>query len=61
MKKNYKNIVKMDNAIEPAAPMTVWCKGCAGKGGATTNFDETLSVNEIRTKMYGRKAGIENA
>ena len=25
------------NAIDPAAPMSVWRKGCAGKGGSTTN------------------------
>ena len=60
MKKNYNKIVKMGNSIDPAAPMTVWCKGCAGKGGATTNFDETRSINEIRTMMYGRKDN-ENA
>jgi hypothetical protein len=60
MKKNYKKIAKMSNAIDPAAPASIWGKGCAGKGGATTNFDEALPVNEIRAKMYGRK-DIENA
>ena len=33
----------------------------SGKGGKTTNFDETLSVKEIRIKIYGKKEGIENA
>lgn len=28
---------KMSNAVEPAAPMSVWGKGCAGKGGKSTN------------------------
>jgi hypothetical protein len=38
MKKNYKKLVKMTNAIDPAAPASVWgYKGCAGKGGATRN------------------------
>lgn len=25
------------NAVEPAAPASVWCKGIPGKGGMTTN------------------------
>ena len=36
MKKNFTN--KMTNAVEPAAPASVWgYKGCAGKGGNTKN------------------------
>lgn len=49
MKKNYKKIVKMNNAIDPAAPASVWgYKGCAGKGGATTN-------SSISDKMFQRE------
>ena len=28
---------KASNAVEPAAPMSVWGKGCAGKGGPSYN------------------------
>lgn len=35
MKKVFTN--KLTNAVEPAAPASVWGKGCAGKGGKTNN------------------------
>lgn len=36
MKKRFTNT--MTNAVEPAAPTSVWgYKGCAGKGGKTLN------------------------
>lgn len=36
MKKKFTN--KLNNAIEPAVPTSVWgYKGCAGKGGKTKN------------------------
>lgn len=36
MKKKFTS--KMTNAVEPAAPASVWgYKGCAGKGGKTRN------------------------
>lgn len=36
MKKKFAN--KLTNAIEPAAPASVWgYRGCAGKGGKTKN------------------------
>lgn len=35
MKKNFTN--KASNAVEPAAPASIWCKGVPGKGGMTTN------------------------
>lgn len=38
MKKAYKNLIKATNAVEIAAPASVWGKGVPGKGGATTNF-----------------------
>lgn len=34
----YGDVIKATNAIEPAAPASVWgYKGCAGKGGRTLN------------------------
>lgn len=54
MKKSKKRIMKLNNAVEPAAPPSVWgYKGCAGKGGKTTNCqmttDEKEDKNELRT------------
>lgn len=40
MKKKLAKLPKpmlMTNAVEPAAPASVWGKGCAGKGGKTLN------------------------
>ena len=38
MKKD-KRLNKATNAVAPAAPTSVWgYKGCAGKGGKTTNY-----------------------
>lgn len=48
MKKNYKKALRANNAVEPAAPASVWCKGVPGKGGATLNYDATLNDSEIR-------------
>lgn len=39
---------KLTNAIEPAVPTSVWgYKGCAGKGGKTTN---SVIINKIVKK-----------
>lgn len=39
---------KMTNAVEPAAPASVWgYKGCAGKGGRTLN---AVIYNKIEKK-----------
>lgn len=35
--KNYIFTTKMTNAVEPAAPASVWGKGVPGKCGTTTN------------------------
>lgn len=35
MKKKF--TFKAGNYVEPAAPASVWGKGCAGKGGKTKN------------------------
>lgn len=49
-------ILKMNNAIDPAAPASVWGKGVPGKGGNTTNYDHALPDPVIWAKIYGRKA-----
>ena len=36
--KKYGKLLKMNNAVDPAAPASVWGKGVPGKGGATRNF-----------------------
>lgn len=65
-KKNRK-IIKATNAIDPAASSVRWGKrtkhynGIAGKGGKTTNYDAELKDLEIRSMIYGRKAGATNA
>lgn len=40
MKKNI-----MTNAVEPAAPQSVWGRGCAGKGGKTNN--SSIIANKV--------------
>lgn len=37
MKKSYKKVFKATNAVEAAAPASVWGKGIPGKFGASTN------------------------
>lgn len=59
--KRNKRRIPATNAIEPAAPASVWGNGCSGKGGKTTNYDAELKDSEIRSMIYGRKAGTENA
>ena len=61
MKKNYKKILKANNAIDPAAPASVCGKGVPGKGGATTNHDFTMNDSEIKGIIYGRKEVAANA
>lgn len=58
MKKNYKKLLKMNNAIEPAAPASVLGKGVPGKPGATTNYDPELSIYESRVKCYGKAVAV---
>lgn len=41
----------LSNAVEPAAPASVWGKGCAGKGMPTTTnatISEAMQLREIR-------------
>lgn len=63
MKKNYKKLIRMNNAIDPATTTArnFGFHPIPGKGGKTTNYDETLSINETRIKIYGRKGGEANA
>lgn len=37
---------KMINAVDPAAPASVWGKGVPGKGGSTTNSTIVEKKNE---------------
>ena len=46
--KKFGKLLKMNNAIEPAASASVWGNGVPGKGGATTNYDATVNDGEIR-------------
>lgn len=59
MKKNYKNLIKASNAVEPAAPASVWGKGVPGKGGATTNA--TISERAFQRELAEMKGGAVNA
>ena len=48
MKKKKFFTSKMSNTVTPAAPMSVWGKGCAGKGGATHNASINDNKNEAK-------------
>ena len=48
MKKKKVFTSKMSNAVEPAAPMSLWGKGCAGKGGPSYNALIINSKNEAK-------------
>lgn len=58
--KKFGKLLKMNNAVDPAAPASVWGKGVPGKGGATLNYDAELSIYESKVRCYG-KAVAENA
>lgn len=45
--KKKKFTTKLTNAVEPAAPASVWGKGCPGKGGRTYN---SIIVNDKSNK-----------
>lgn len=55
MKKNYKKFLKANNAVEPAAPASVWGKGVPGKPGKTTNFEipEWMFKRELDEAING--------
>lgn len=58
MRKNNRlsRILKANNAIEPAAPASVWGKGVPGKPGKTTNFEipEWMFKRELEEMMEGK-------
>lgn len=55
MKYNKRNrrIIRATNAVEPAAPASVWCKGVPGKGGKTLNYviPEWMFQRELNDMM----------
>lgn len=58
MKKNYKKIIRMNNAIDPATS-TARSFGfgpVSGKGGKTTNYDEAKKDTDIRREI---KKGVK--
>ena len=57
MKKYYKSILKANNAVEPAAPASVWGKGVPGKPGRTTNSEipEWMFKRELKDMMEGKR------
>lgn len=59
--KRNKRMTPATNAIDPAAPASVWGNVVPGKGGATTNYDAELKDSECRKIVYGRKEGKNDA
>lgn len=57
MKKNYKKLTRMNNAISPAAPASVWGNVIPGKHGKTTNYDPTKPDSEVRRMIHSNKEG----
>ena len=39
-------LLRLNNAVDPAAPASAWGKGVPGKGGATTNYGVNDSENQ---------------
>jgi hypothetical protein len=58
MKKNYKKLLKANNAIEPAAPASRFGKGVPGKGGASTNSEipEWMFKRELKDMKEGKQS-----
>ncbi len=52
MKKNYQQFVKASNAVEAAAPASVWGKCVPGKRTAR-NYDSTLRAEDVRKLCFG--------
>ena len=63
MKFNKNRITKMNNAIDPAFSTSkdFGFKPVPGKGGKTTNYDDTLSDFAIKEKIFGKNGGAVNA
>lgn len=54
--REYGKLLKMNNAVDSAAPASVWGKGVPGKGGATRNFEipEWMFKRELEEMMEER-------
>ncbi len=48
----YKKLVQVSNAVEAAAPASVWCKGVPGKGAAR-NYVSGTSRRKILELCFG--------
>lgn len=57
--KKFGKLLKMNNAVDPAAPASVWGNGVPGKGGATTNYDPELTIYESKVRCYGKAVGVD--
>ena len=57
MKKNHKKLLKVNNAVDPAAPASRMKKGVPGKGGKTTNYEipEWMFQRELNDMMEGKQ------
>lgn len=56
MRKAYRKIVRMNNAVEAAAPRAKWGKDAPRKGGRTTNSEigESMIHREMKDQKKGR-------
>lgn len=63
MKFKKNRITKMTNAIDPATTTSkdFGFKPVPGKGGNTTNYDDTMNDFAIKKKIFGKKGGVVNA
>lgn len=57
--KNYKRILKANNAVEPAAHASVWGNGVPGKGRKPLNF--VIPEWMFQREMDEMKGGKKNA
>lgn len=55
MKKSYKKLVRMNNAVDAAAPQKNWGRGVPKKGGRTTNSEigEGMFHRELKDQKKG--------
>lgn len=59
MKKSYRKVMRASNAVEAAAPASVWGKCVPSKFGASTNA--TISEKTFVRELKERKEGAANA
>lgn len=53
--KKFGKLLYMNNAVDAAAPASVWGNGVPGKGGATLNYDATMNDGEIRRIIHQKE------